>query len=136
VSCETTAERNEADCFPKSVATASSNGFSLISWCTELGAILRFKLPNHSRPKFFVNLNSWTLRKETASNSLICWACCRPTTTPHSHTRPSHCRGRCSVGQITGISVAAEFENFVQSEPGKMKVVFRVLREAVRIFLC
>jgi hypothetical protein len=48
---------------------------------------------------------------------------------------PRQGRGRSSVAQTTGITVAAEFENFVQSEPGKMKVVFRVQREAVRIFL-
>ena len=28
-------------------------------------------------------------------------------------------RGRCSVAQTTGITVAAEFENFEQSDPGK-----------------
>jgi hypothetical protein len=35
-----------------------------------------------------------------------------------SHS-PSHGKGRCSVAQTTGISVAAEFENFKQSDPGK-----------------
>jgi hypothetical protein len=28
-------------------------------------------------------------------------------------------RGRCSVAQTTGITVAAEFENFEQSDSGK-----------------
>jgi hypothetical protein len=26
-------------------------------WCSELGPILRFELPNHSRSEFFVGLN-------------------------------------------------------------------------------
>jgi hypothetical protein len=29
----------------------------------------------------------WRYRRPTKADSLICWACCRPTTTPHSHTR-------------------------------------------------
>jgi hypothetical protein len=38
------------------------------------------------------------------------------------------------VAQIIGITAADEFENFVQATR-KMKVVFRVLRQAVRILL-
>ena len=66
----------------------------------------------------------WRYRRPTKADSLICWACCRPTTTPHSHTRPLHGRGRCSVAQTTGISVAAEFESFVRSDPGKRRWSF------------
>jgi hypothetical protein len=33
-------------------------------------------------------------------------------------------RGRCSVAQTTGITVAAEFENFVQSDPRKRRWSF------------
>ena len=43
-------------------------------------------------------------------------------------------RGSEEVASVE-VTVADEFENLVQSDPSKMKVVFRVLREAVRIFL-
>lgn len=72
-------------------------------------------------------------RKSTESSKLI-----ERTSIGRTYPQLDQCvatsRGLSSVAQTTGITVADEFENFVRSDR-KMKVVFRVLREAVRIFL-